>query len=53
MTGKDRIYFEMPVKEKKWFLRLVQAGGYRSNIALWRELLDRYAREINFDPRPK
>lgn len=51
-AGTKRIVFQVPAEEDVWFSELVQASG-QSRIGLFRLLLDAFATQINFKPRPK
>lgn len=52
MAIKDRMVFELPPAEKAWIESLVAAAGYKSNIQLFRALLDGEAARIGFSSRP-
>jgi hypothetical protein len=49
----SRITFLVAPEEKDWFVELVKASGAKTNIGLFRLLLDTFAEQINFKPRPK
>jgi Holliday junction resolvasome RuvABC DNA-binding subunit len=53
MAAQERIVFTVSPEEKAWFDKLVQASGAGQKIALFRALLDAYAEQLNFEPRPK
>jgi hypothetical protein len=52
MGAQQRIVFAVTPAEADWFARLVQASG-GTRIELFRALLDAYAKQIGFEPRPK
>jgi len=52
MTAKARLVFDIPPGEKNWMERLCKAAGYPSKVAMLRDLVDKLAREIGFEPRP-
>jgi hypothetical protein len=52
MSAKSRLVFDMPPKEKEWLERLRTAAGYPSKVGMLRDLADKLAREIKFEPRP-
>ncbi len=52
MTAKARLVFDIPPGEKDWLERLCTAAGYPSKVAMLRDLADKLAREIGFEPRP-
>jgi hypothetical protein len=52
MTAKARLVFDMPPEEKEWLERLCTAAGYPSKVAMLRDLVDKLAQEIKFEPRP-
>lgn len=51
-TGTQRIVFAVPAPEYDWFAELVKVSG-ESRIGLFRLLVDAYAEQIGFEPRPK
>ena len=52
MTAKARLVFDVPPEEKDWMERLCMAAGYPTKVAMLRDLTDKLAREIGFEPRP-
>ena len=52
MTAKARLVFDIPPGEKDWLERLCTAAEYPSKVAMLRDLADKLAREIGFEPRP-
>lgn len=52
MSAKSRLVFDMRPEEKEWLERLCMAAGYPSKVAMLRDLVDKLAREIGFEPRP-
>lgn len=52
MTAKARLVFDVPPEEKEWLERLCMAAGYPSKVAMLRNLVDKLAQEIGFEPRP-
>lgn len=53
MAAQERIVFTVPVPEKIWFNRLVEASGCKDKITFQRMLWDQYAKQIGFEPRLK
>jgi hypothetical protein len=51
-AGTKRIVFQVPTDEDAWFSELVQVSG-QSRIGLFRLLLDTFAEQVGFKPRPK
>jgi hypothetical protein len=52
MTAKARLVFDMPPEEKNWMERLCKAAGYPSKVGMLRDLADKLALKIGFEPRP-
>lgn len=52
MTAKARLVFDLPPEEKEWLERLCMVAGYPSKVAMLRDLTDKLAMEIKFEPRP-
>jgi hypothetical protein len=52
MTAKARLVFDMPPEEKNWMENLCKAAGYPSKVGMLRDLADKLAQEIKFEPRP-
>jgi hypothetical protein len=52
MSTKSRLVFDVPPEEKNWLERLCKAAGYPTKVAMLRDLADKLAREIGFEPRP-
>ena len=52
MTAKARLVFDVPPEEKDWIERLCTAAGYPSKVGMLRDLADKLAQEIGFEPRP-
>jgi hypothetical protein len=52
MSTKSRLVFDVPPEEKDWMERLCKAAGYPSKVGMLRDLADKLAREIGFEPRP-
>lgn len=49
--AKVKIIFDMKPEEKKWIETIVLKPG-QTKIALFREMLDKYAEEKGLPPRP-
>jgi hypothetical protein len=52
MTAKARLVFDVPPEEKEWLERLCMAAGYPTKVAMLRDLIDKLAASIKFEPRP-
>jgi hypothetical protein len=52
MTAKARLVFDVPPEEKDWMERLYKAAGYPTKVAMLRDLSDKLAESIKFEPRP-
>jgi hypothetical protein len=52
MTAKARLVFDVPPEEKEWLERLCMAAGYPTKVAMLRDLVNKLAIEIGFEPRP-
>jgi hypothetical protein len=52
MSTKSRLVFDVPPEEKEWLERLCMAAGYPSKVAMLRDLVDKLAESIKFEPRP-
>jgi hypothetical protein len=52
MTAKARLVFDVPPEEKEWIERLCKAAGYPSKVAMLRDLVNKLAESIKFEPRP-
>jgi hypothetical protein len=53
MSAKSRLVFDMRPEEKDWIERLCKTAGYPSKVAMLRDLADKLAMEIKFEPRPE
>jgi hypothetical protein len=52
MAGSERIVYFVPAEEKAWLQELIEESGAKTSIGLYRMLLDVYAKQIGFRPRP-
>jgi hypothetical protein len=52
MNAKSRLVFDLRPEEKDWIERLCKTAGYPSKVAMLRDLTNKLATEIKFEPRP-
>ncbi len=52
MSTKSRLVFDVPPEEKNWMEKLCKAAGYPTKVAMLRDLVNKLAIEIGFEPRP-